>query len=211
MTMKVCLYPSFEYEDRFSGMVCGIDEVGRGPLAGPVVAAAVIVPEDIKQHGFVRDITDSKKLTKKKREMLYPSIYEHCHVGLGEASVEEIDEINILQASLLAMSRAYRSLQTDCIHALVDGNKLPHLKCQATPIVKGDGISVSIAAASIIAKVTRDRHMTELDCLHPGYGWASNSGYGAKVHIEALKNLGVTPHHRKSFSPVRLILESESH
>ena len=202
--------PDFSYEDKYKGLVCGIDEVGRGPLAGPVVSAAVIIPFEVRKLPAFKEVTDSKKLTKPKRERLFDIIHEHCHVGVGEASVEEIDEINILQASLLSMTRAYQSLERECSHALIDGNKLPKLSCEATCLIKGDSRSLSIAAASIIAKVTRDRQMGELDGLFPGYGWGSNSGYGAKMHIEALNKLGVTPHHRKSFSPVRLILENES-
>ena len=199
--------PDFSIESRCDGLVCGIDEVGRGPLAGPVVAACVIIPDDIKNLDFVSQLNDSKKVAPKKREYLFDEITSHCIYGVAQASVREIDDINILQASLLAMKRAYLSMGHAAQMALVDGNKLPPLPCKAQAIVKGDSVSSSIAAASILAKVTRDRMMQELDVLYPGYGWNTNAGYGAKVHMDALDSLGITPHHRTTFAPIRNRLE----
>ncbi len=195
--------PDFSVENQFDGLVCGLDEVGRGPLAGPVVAACVIIPNNIKHLDFVCQLNDSKKIAPKKRECLFDEITTHCIYGIAQASVSEIDDINILQASLLAMKRAYLSMGCSVQMALVDGNKLPSLPCQAQAVVKGNSISSSIAAASILAKVTRDRIMRELDVLHPGYGWKTNAGYGAKVHMEALDALGITSHHRTTFAPIR--------
>ncbi|MGE4314386.1 MAG: ribonuclease HII [Pseudobdellovibrionaceae bacterium] len=191
--------------------VCGIDEVGRGPLAGPVIAAAVMFEShDLGRFSFLSEINDSKKLTERKREALFDLIMAHAHVGVGEASVEEIDRINILQASLLAMSRAYQMMGKSCALALVDGNKAPPLTTRVQTVIKGDSRSLSIAAASIVAKVTRDRLMRELDGAHPYYGWASNAGYGSAKHLAALQEYGICDHHRKSFSPVRLILEKSA-
>ena len=185
------------------GVDCGIDEAGRGPWAGPVVAAAVILPEN-----FVTDkINDSKKLSKKNRDLLYENITKNADFGLGFASVNEIDKLNILQATCLAMQRALDNLNILPVRALIDGNVIPRdLPCAAKCIVKGDSKVVSIAAASIIAKVTRDRFMTELAQLYPGYGWDKNFGYGVKQHQEALKTLGVTPEHRRSFKPIHNML-----
>jgi len=183
--------------------VAGVDEVGRGPLCGPVVAAAVILnPDDIPAG-----LMDSKKLTAKRREILYDEISARAAISIGACSVEEIDELNILQASLLAMRRAIDGLPRTPGTALVDGNRLPeNLPCPAQAIVKGDDKSLSISAASIIAKVTRDRIMADLAREFPGYGWERNAGYGTKEHLSALKALGVTPHHRRSFRPVHNIL-----
>lgn len=198
--------PDFTLEDIQGGLVCGLDEVGRGPLAGPVVAACVYVPENVRPLPFIKDITDSKKLSAKKREALYLLITEHCDWAVSEKPPAEIDEINILQASLVAMSDAFNALDKRFKHALVDGNKLPQLPCSATYVIKGDGKSVSIAAASIVAKVTRDRIMADLHAQHPQYGWNTNSGYPSKAHREAIDLHGITPHHRKSFAPVRNFL-----
>jgi ribonuclease HII len=183
-------------------MICGVDEVGRGPLAGPVVAAAVILPRDLPED-IMAHIGDSKKLSAAQRERLFDPLRELCLTSVAEASVEEIDAINILQASLLAMRRAVEGLKTNIDMALIDGNRRPKLDCPAEAIVKGDGKSPSIAAASIIAKVTRDRLMTRLAEQHHGYGWERNFGYGTPEHMAAMQLLGVTAWHRTSFAPVR--------
>ena len=185
------------------GLDCGVDEAGRGPWAGPVVAAAVILPKN-----FMTDkINDSKKLSKKNRDILYENITKNADFGLGFATVTEIDKLNILQASLLAMKRAVGNLNKVPVKALIDGNTIPpNLPCVSECIVKGDTKVVSIAAASIIAKVVRDRFMTKLAQLHPGYGWERNFGYGVKEHQEALKTLGVTSEHRRSFKPIHNML-----
>lgn len=184
--------------------VAGVDEVGRGPLAGPVVAAAVILDPSNPIEG----LADSKKLTQKRREKLFDEIKcKSLAWCIARAEVDEIDELNILQASLLAMSRAVDGLQLKADHALVDGNKLPKLNCSAEAIVKGDSKVAAISAASIIAKVARDREMVEMDALYPGYGFASHSGYPTKVHLQALQTLGVTPIHRRTFGPVKRQLE----
>ena len=198
--------PDFSFEqaliDQGVGCVAGTDEVGRGPLAGPVVAAAVVLDPMAIPDG----LNDSKKLSAKRRDALYDQIVGTARFAIAEASVAEIDALNILQASHLAMCRAVRALgKVD--HVLVDGNKVPaDLALPATALVKGDGRSQSIAAASILAKVTRDRHMDALAQQHPGYGWDKNAGYPTKGHISALIELGVTPHHRRSFKPVHNIL-----
>ena len=203
------LNPDFSLEDDYAGRVCGLDEVGRGPLAGPVVAACVYIPEDIRSAEWVNQVRDSKTISKQKLEALHDLIRTHCTTGIGACTVEEIDAINILQASLLAMERAYGACGS-FDHALVDGNKLPrNLPCPATAVTKGDSISKSIAAASIIAKVTRDKIMAEAAQKYPGYGWESNAGYPSPAHKEALKTLGVTPFHRKSFAPVRAAIEAQ--
>ena len=190
------------YREAF-GVDCGVDEAGRGPWAGPVVAAAVILPVN-----FITDkINDSKKISKKNRDILYEKITKNADFGLGFASVNEIDKLNILQASLLAMKRAVGNLNNLPVKAFIDGNVIPpDLPCIAEYIIKGDSKVVSIAAASIIAKVTRDRFMTELAQFYPGYGWERNFGYGVKQHQEALKTLGVTPEHRRSFKPIHKML-----
>lgn len=195
---------SFEQIARANGAlrIAGVDEVGRGPLAGPVTAAAVILDPDNIPDG----LHDSKKLTAKRREALAAALHECAEVSIAHASVEEIDEINILRASHLAMERAVAGLgRVD--HALIDGNMIPRdLPCSAECIIKGDARSLSISAASIVAKVCRDRIMVGLAQQHPGYGWETNAGYGSKSHMSALQNLGVTPHHRRSFKPVHNIL-----
>lgn len=176
--------------------VCGIDEAGRGPLAGPVCAAAVILPPGCEIPG----LDDSKKLTEKKREPLFPLITQKALAyGIGWASVEEIDQINILQATFLAMARAVEALQTPPDWAMVDGNRMPPLPVPGEAIVKGDGKSASIAAASILAKVSRDRVLRQMDEQYPQYGFAKHKGYGTKAHYEAIKAYGVLPVHRKSF------------
>lgn len=188
------------------GLVCGVDEVGRGPLAGPVVAAAVILDVANIPEG----LNDSKKLSKKKRAFLYDQIMDKAlAVSVAEASVAEIDEINILQASMLAMRRAVAGLSPSATGALVDGNKDPGLLVETRTMIKGDGRSLSIAAASIIAKVFRDTLMKNLAEQYPDYGWAQNAGYGVAKHLGALRLVGVSPHHRKSFAPIRHILNEE--
>ncbi len=186
-------------------ILCGVDEVGRGPLAGPVVAAAVVLEPGRPIEG----LADSKKLTPARRESLYLEITEKALAwALGRAEVAEIDRLNILQASLLAMRRAVLALPLDADHALVDGNRLPDLPCSAEAIVGGDAIEPCISAASIVAKVSRDREMVELDARYPGYGLARHKGYPTQQHLEALRMLGVTEIHRRSFAPVRKITEN---
>ncbi|WP_089270251.1 ribonuclease HII [Puniceibacterium sediminis] len=196
---------SFEEELRAGGAlrVVGVDEVGRGPLAGPVLACAVWLDPARIPEG----LNDSKKLTARRREALCAQILEMAEVGMGEASVEEIDEINILRASHLAMERAIAALGAQPDHVLVDGNLIPRgLTLPATAVIGGDGRSVSIAAASIVAKTARDRLMWDLAQHYPGYGWETNMGYPSKKHRDALRDMGVTPHHRRSFKPVHNIL-----
>lgn len=197
------LQPDFSYEDRYEGPVCGLDEVGRGPLAGPVVAACVHIPHAQRRLEFVSHIRDSKKLSPQKLEMLYASITEHFVWAVAEVSPQEIDRINILQASLKAMALAMQASEKTYAHALVDGNKLPVLPCPASAIIKGDSHSVSIAAASIVAKVTRDRMMHALHLEYPYYGWDRNAGYPVKAHLQAIERYGITPQHRRSYAPVQ--------
>lgn len=201
--------PHFDHENRIRTgraapfLICGVDEVGRGPLAGPVVAAAVI----LDPHHYPDGLNDSKKLSEKGREALFPRIMETAlAVGIGACSVAEIDQINIRRATHLAMARAVEALSVPAHFALVDGNDAPALPCPCETIIKGDSISLSIAAASIIAKVTRDRQMIALHAQHPHYNWRSNKGYGTRDHMAGLQSHGVTPHHRKSFSPIHNIL-----
>ena len=191
--------PDLSLESVLAPPVAGIDEAGRGPWAGPVVAAAVILSAD----GVLDGIDDSKRLPRERRAELYEQIRATATVGIGEASVEEIDVLNILEATMLAMRRAVEALETRPSHALVDGNRLPDLACPAQAIIKGDSRSLSIAAASIVAKETRDRTMRRLARTYPGYGWEHNAGYGTREHARALETLGPTPHHRRSFRPVR--------
>ena len=181
--------------------ICGIDEVGRGPLAGPVMAACVVIPEEAKQLSFWELITDSKKLSAKKRESLFPFLIETCSYGIGTCSAQEIDTLNIHHATLLAMKRAYQEMDAETDQALVDGKFCPDIPCHAEAVVKGDSKHLEIAAASIIAKVTRDRIMTELDEQFPHYGWARNAGYGTAEHLNAIREYGITEHHRQSFAP----------
>ncbi|MDE7322712.1 MAG: ribonuclease HII [Lachnospiraceae bacterium] len=193
---RIELMKKYEKEYASVGLICGIDEVGRGPLAGPVVAGAVILPQDCK----ILYLNDSKQLSEKKREELYEVIMQEAvAVGLGYASHGRIDEINILQATYEAMRQAVDNLGVQPDILLNDAVTIPGIAVRQVPIIKGDAKSVSIAAASIVAKVTRDRLMVEYDRTYPGYHFAENKGYGAAAHIEALKKFGPTPIHRKSF------------
>ncbi|MEN8838571.1 MAG: ribonuclease HII [Celeribacter marinus] len=199
--------PDYSFEThataRGYSRIVGVDEVGRGPLAGPVTACAVWLDPNRIPDG----LNDSKALTEKRRLMLYEQIMEVADVSIASCSVEEIDEINILQASLRAMERAVAGLSVAADYVLVDGNKIPKaFGVDAEAIVKGDARSVSISAASIVAKTWRDSLMVDLAQQHPGYGWEKNAGYGTKLHLDGLRNLGVTPHHRRSFKPVHNIL-----
>ena len=195
---KARMIKMFEFERRYSdySYICGIDEVGRGPLAGPVVAGAVILPKDCD----ILYLNDSKQLSEKKREELYSVIMEKAvSVGLGFSSHELIDEINILQATYAAMREAVSKLDPAPDLLLNDAVKIPELTMAQVPIIKGDTLSASISAASIVAKVTRDRMMVKYDEIYPEYGFAKNKGYGSSEHIEALKKYGPTPIHRRSF------------
>lgn len=196
---------SFEIAARAKGFhtIAGLDEVGRGPLAGPVVACAVVLDPARIPAG----LNDSKKMTLKARERLHDILMAEADVGIGICTVEEIDSLNILRASHLAMERAVALLKTPADYALVDGNLIPKgLTIPAEALVKGDARSVSIAAASIVAKVVRDRIMVELSQAYPHYGWAKNAGYPTKIHREGLESHGVTPHHRRSFAPIHKML-----
>lgn len=184
------------------GPIAGVDEAGRGPLAGPVVAAAVI----LDRKKIPKGLNDSKQMTAEAREEAYARIMDCACVGVGDASVDEIDLVNIRQATHLAMARAVRALSPSAAFALVDGNDAPALPCRCDTLVGGDARSVSIAAASIIAKVTRDRMMRALHQEFPGYGWFTNKGYGTEEHLIALNRIGPCRHHRRSFAPVYQIL-----
>ena len=185
-----------ELKLRGIGAICGVDEAGRGPLAGPVCAAAVILPEHLQIPG----LNDSKKLSDKKRRDLFPIIKEQAIAyGIAFATVEEIDEINILQATFLAMERAVEQLNGQADFALIDGNREPKLDIESMAVVKGDSRSASIAAASILAKVTRDDYMEELASQYPQYGFEVHKGYGTKRHYQALEEFGMCPAHRRSF------------
>jgi len=195
--------PSHATQEGFAwhapGLIAGVDEAGRGPLAGPVVAAAVILDDERPIAG----VDDSKRLSAKQRERLFDVIMgQALCVSIGQASAAEVDAINVLQATLLAMRRAVEGLRLAPIKVLVDGNQLPRLPMLAEAVVGGDGRVACIAAASIVAKVTRDRQMTELDQTLPGYGFAQHKGYGTAQHMQALKRLGASAQHRRSFAPV---------
>ncbi|MEQ6203146.1 ribonuclease HII [Sulfitobacter sp. HNIBRBA2951] len=201
------MMPDYSFEDaahaRGYARIAGVDEVGRGPLAGPVTAAAVVLDPARIPEG----LNDSKKLSFRKREALYAQIMEVADVSIAHATVEEIDEHNILRASHIAMVRAIEGLASPPDHCLIDGNMIPRgLSVPSQTIIKGDARSVSISAASIMAKICRDYVMLSLAQQHPGYGWETNMGYGSKSHISALQKLGVTPHHRRSFKPVHNML-----
>lgn len=208
--------PTFRHERdviklKPGAIVAGIDEAGRGPLAGPVTAAAVILDQEKLPRRLRRSLDDSKQLTHEVREELFAELHTcgAAAIGCANASVEEIDRINILQATFLAMRRALEALNCAVDHALVDGNRPPPLPCAVTTVIGGDGQSLSIAAASIVAKVTRDRLMLQLAAEFPAYCWHTNMGYGTPEHYAALTSYGVTRHHRRSFAPVRMILAPE--
>jgi ribonuclease HII len=193
-------FPDFLFESAYKGVVCGVDEAGRGPLAGPVVAAAVVLnPSD-----YPLGLNDSKVLNTYKRESLFLDIARTSSIGIGIAEPEEIERLNILHASLSAMKRAVLSLNVLPDVALIDGNKAPFLPMKTECIIKGDSLSLSIAAASIIAKVTRDKLMLEAENRFPGYKFETHKGYPTKLHLQKLSLLGSSPIHRKSFKPVRL-------
>jgi len=192
--------PDYEYEAKASSLgyvnICGVDEAGRGPLAGPVYAAAVILPQGIVIEG----LNDSKKLSEKKRELLYDKVIESAVAwSVGIATEQEIDEVNILQATYLAMRRAVEGLALKADYALIDGNRMPPLDVDGETVIKGDSLSMSIAAASIIAKVTRDRFMLELDKEYPEYLFAKHKGYGTALHYEMIEKHGISLVHRRSF------------
>ena len=198
--------PSLVFEKLYGfhdGMIiCGVDEAGRGPLAGPVMAAAAILPAKLPRD-IKNGIRDSKKMTPDQREEMFGPITTLCRTAVAEATVQEISKLNILWASMLAMKRAIEMLKEKIDVALIDGNRVPKpLDCPAVAIVEGDDKSLSIAAASILAKVTRDRHMKKLAAQYPGYGWERNFGYPTPEHLAALKKLGPTDCHRDSFAPV---------
>ena len=201
--------PSFRHEEELGApaiLVAGIDEVGRGPLAGPVVAAAVIVDPAQLPRGLKRRINDSKQVPEPVREEIYEAVQGRIDFAIGQASVTEIDTLNIYHASFLAMQRAMAALPRAPQYAIVDGNRAPQFPCEARPVVGGDALCLSVALASIMAKVTRDRLMRELDARYPGYGWASNVGYNTAAHRAGLLHLGVTPEHRTSFRFVSELL-----
>lgn len=219
------------FDAAFGIPVCGIDEVGRGPLAGPVVTACAYIPPEKLGHPVWKDVNDSKKLSVQKRDYLFEIIRHQCVYAVAEASAEEIDTLNIHHATLLAMKRAYEAMGSSChldrseaerryparslgfarngkeegkLLALIDGKFAPALSCRTQTIVKGDATSLSIAAASILAKVTRDRMMEALHAEFPHYGWATNAGYGTAEHMDGIARHGITPHHRKSFAPCKI-------
>lgn len=193
--------PHYRIEQTLTAPVAGIDEAGRGPLAGPVVAAAVILDAAKLKPIRALALDDSKKLSAAKREAIFAALPELAQIGVGQASVAEIDALNILNATFLAMRRAVDALGVQPAHILVDGNLKPKTLSDfaVMPLVGGDGKSLSIAAASIVAKVTRDRIMARLAAAHPEYGWAANAGYGTEAHRKAIAAHGFTPHHRRSF------------
>jgi ribonuclease HII len=197
--------PDFTLELGAAGRVAGVDEAGRGPLSGPVVAAAVVFPSGVSLE-LSALLDDSKKLTAAQRQAAFAALHRStAEIAIGAASVAEIERLNILHAAMLAMCRAVARLPIAPDLALIDGNRAPVLLCETRCVVGGDGISLSIAAASIVAKVVRDRLMARLDRRYPGYGWAQNAGYPTAAHREALRTLGLTPHHRVAFGPVALL------
>ena len=203
--------PDFSFERDagadFGIPVCGTDEAGRGPLAGPVVAAAVVLPPKLVAEGLFDKLNDSKVMPLKARIEAFDLIVETCDFCIAEASIEEIDDINILNASMLAMKRAVEGLKTPVQLALIDGNRAPKLDCQTQTIVKGDSRSLSIAAASVLAKQHRDAIMLKLHHQEPHYGWNKNKGYPTKLHREALQIHGISKFHRRSFAPIKYICE----
>lgn len=201
--------PDFKFEDLYQGNVAGIDEAGRGPWAGPVVAGAVVILDRNLSKILLDGLDDSKKLSAKKREMLYQELFAEqergkISIGIGQADCREIDRLNILQATFLAMKRAAEQLKVRPEAALIDGNRTPaDFCCPVQTVVKGDSKSMSIAAASIVAKVYRDRLMREMAVKYPYYGFEKNAGYGTAAHIEGLRAHGITPEHRKSYKPIQ--------
>lgn len=207
---KVKTVPDFSREAE--GIICGCDEAGRGPLAGPVTAACVFIPHENRNHKIWQQVKDSKLLSLEQREEMFMLIQDNSCFGIASSSVAEIDEINILHAAILAMRRSTEQMceefkiQPDLV--LLDGNYKPQFPYPVQTVVKGDMLSVSIAAASILAKVTRDRAMKELHDEYPHYGWLTNAGYGTPVHLKALNEHGPCGHHRKHFAPVKRSLEA---
>ena len=206
--------PDWKEEAKYQGLIAGIDEAGRGPWVGPVVAAAVTFHTHNINPILLNALNDSKKLSAKKREELYELLKQEAqngklNYGIGEASAQEIDDMNILQATFLAMQRAVEELPQIPDMAIIDGNRQPKkFPCPSVTLIKGDATSYSVAAASIIAKVYRDRLMTELARQYPGYGFEKNAGYGTKSHIEGLQKFGITPEHRKSYRPIAEMLKA---
>lgn len=200
--------PDWFYENQHQGLIVGVDEAGRGPWAGPVVAGAVAFLNRKAAPDLICSLNDSKKLTAKKREDLYARLEQerlkgNLYATVGLATAAEIDQINILQATFLAMRRAVEKLPCRPDFAIIDGNREPNnFLCPVQTVIKGDALSVSVAAASIIAKVYRDHLMTDLAKIYPGYGFEKNAGYGTKTHIEGIKKFGITPEHRKSYRPI---------
>lgn len=207
--------PDFDFENLYRGNVAGIDEAGRGPWAGPVVAGAVVILDRKLSATLLDGLDDSKKLSAKKRETLYRELLVEQEngklcIGIGQADCREIDELNILQATFLAMKRAADRLKVRPDAALIDGNRAPAgFFCPVRTVVKGDSKSMSIAAASIVAKVYRDRLMKEMALKYPYYGFEKNAGYGTAAHIEGLKRYGITPQHRKSYRPIQEFIKNE--
>lgn len=205
--------PDFELEDEADGLVAGVDEAGRGPWVGPVVAGCAVFLNRNVDERLLLELNDSKKLSKKKREMLYALLESEAEkgnilIGIGEASAKEIDEINILNASFLAMKRAIAKTGAKPDLVLIDGNRLPKdFGFAAKAVIKGDAKSYSISAASILAKVYRDRLMEKMALVYPAYGFEKNAGYGTKAHIEGLKKFGVTPEHRRTYAPIKEFLK----
>lgn len=208
--------PDWKIEDKFNGLICGIDEAGRGPWVGPVAAGAVIFLTREVTPELLQNLDDSKKLSASKREKLYSLLQQeeqkgHICCGIGLASAQEIDELNILQATFLAMSRAVSKLKYKPQQALIDGNRLPtHFVCPTSCYIGGDSRSYSIAAASILAKVYRDNLMCKLALQYPYYGFAKNAGYGTKEHIAGIREHGLTPEHRRSYKPIKEYIERKS-
>lgn len=204
--------PDYALEAAHGGLVAGIDEVGRGPLAGPVVAAAVAFTKPPSEL-LAALLDDSKKLTARRRKVAFAALMNapDILIGIGAASVSEIEQINISQACYLAMRRALERLDPQPDLALVDGKHAPRLPCPLKMVIGGDGVSLSIAAASIVAKVTRDRLMGRLAVRHAAYGWERNAGYGTAAHFQGLRTQGVTPHHRRAFAPIKNMIAAEAH
>jgi len=202
--------PDFSFEEKYTGIIAGVDEAGRGPWAGPVVAATMVLERSEFPKSLLDHINDSKSLTQQKREKLFEALQtlqgKACFFAAGQASVEEIDQYNILQATYLAMERAVQDLPCLPEVILLDGRGQPKWPHTTITIIKGDRLSYSIAAASIIAKVTRDRIMRDLGRMHPEYGWDNNAGYGTAFHQKAIATHGLTPHHRRSFRPIKEVI-----